>query len=522
MQGIVKCGIYTRVSTDNQAEQEFSSCEAQEEKIKSFISSQENWQVYKIYNDPGYTGANTERPALQELLHDIQGNKINTVLVYKIDRLTRSPRDFYQLIEHFEKHCVDFISITERFDTSTPSGRLLRNIMLTFAQFERELTSERTRDKMFERAKKGLWNGGFVPYGYRREDKKIIPNEKESDTVKLIYESYITSGSLTNVYKTLKNKKLSNRSGDIFLKSHIARILRNSVYTGKVEYSGTTNSGIHIPIISEEIFNKAQIIHKEKEQKLRTYKNFLFSGLVKCKECGSMMSPCFTNKKKNGRTRKYNYYRCTITNKKEWNSCSTRMVSAERLENYVLDYLRRISIDMNYLNSLIFTLKNQPSGYRKGIELSEASPEYTAPALQNFLKSFLSEISRTKSCPPKTRGAELNLLIRKYIKEILYSPAEIEINLNYSEIADDKNNYIGLGSLDAGDRRRATANVAGNCGQARLGVGARSLSSEGRSGRAGGLSVCDELIGSTIKFCPNSLPIKAPNEIHHLRTKFRA
>src|SRR3989339_552380 len=191
MQGIIKCGVYTRVSTDNQAEQEFSSCEAQEEKIKSFIRSQENWQVYKIYNDPGYTGANTERPALQELLHDIQGNKINTVLVYKIDRLTRSPRDFYQLIEQFEKHCVDFISITERFDTSTPGGRLLRNIMLTFAQFERELASERTKDKMLERAKKGMWNGGLVPFGYKAENKKLIINEDDAKSVRSIYESYI-------------------------------------------------------------------------------------------------------------------------------------------------------------------------------------------------------------------------------------------------------------------------------------------------------------------------------------------
>src|SRR3989339_549398 len=213
----MKAAIYTRVSTDTQADKDFNSCESQELKIRSFISSQENMEVYKVYSDQGYTGANIDRPALMEMLHAIQQGKIDVVISYKIDRLTRSPKDFYQLIEVLEKHNANFISVTERFDTSTPSGRLLRNIMLTFAQFERELTSERTRDKMFERAKKGLWNGGVVPYGYRREDKKIIPNEKESDTVKLIYESYITSGSLTNVYKTLKNKKLSNRSGDIFL-----------------------------------------------------------------------------------------------------------------------------------------------------------------------------------------------------------------------------------------------------------------------------------------------------------------
>jgi len=151
-----QCAIYTRVSTDIQAEKEFSSCEAQEEKIRSFVKSQDHWQIAKVYTDAGYTGANTNRPALQELLEDIKQNKIDIILAYKIDRLTRSPKDFYQLIEVFDKYQTDFISITERFDTSTPAGRLLRNIMLTFAQFEKELTSERTKDKMLERAKKRI------------------------------------------------------------------------------------------------------------------------------------------------------------------------------------------------------------------------------------------------------------------------------------------------------------------------------------------------------------------------------
>jgi len=154
------CAIYTRVSTDNQAEKEFSSCDAQEQKIKSFIASQENWQIFKVYSDAGYSGATTERPALQKLLSDLKKEKIDIVFVYKIDRLTRSPKDFYQLIEFFEQSKIDFISITERFDTSTPAGRLLRNIMLTFSQFERELASERTKDKMLERAKKECATAG--------------------------------------------------------------------------------------------------------------------------------------------------------------------------------------------------------------------------------------------------------------------------------------------------------------------------------------------------------------------------
>ncbi|MBC7333747.1 MAG: recombinase family protein [Actinobacteria bacterium] len=234
----MNCAIYTRVSTDTQAEKEFSSCEAQEEKIRAFIKSQNNWEVFKVYSDPGYTGANLNRSALQELLEDIRQGKINIVLVYKIDRLTRSPKDFYYLIEIFEKYKVDFVSITERFDTSTPAGRLLRNITLTFAQFERELASERTKDKMLERAKKGLWNGGLVPYGYKRENKRLIVNPKEAEIVKLIYEIYITSGSLSKVYEELKARDIKNRYNKHFTKSHLEHILRNIVYTGKVKYSG--------------------------------------------------------------------------------------------------------------------------------------------------------------------------------------------------------------------------------------------------------------------------------------------
>jgi len=167
----MKGAIYTRVSTDNQAEKEYNSCEAQEEKIKSYIRSQEDLRLYKVYSDAGFSGASLDRPALKELLNDIVNGKIDCVLTYKIDRLTRSPKDFYTLIELFDKYGVSFISVTENFDTSSPSGRLLRNIMLTFAQFEREMTAERTRNKMGARAEKGMWNGVIVPYGYKKRER---------------------------------------------------------------------------------------------------------------------------------------------------------------------------------------------------------------------------------------------------------------------------------------------------------------------------------------------------------------
>ena len=421
------CAIYTRVSTDNQAEKEFSSCEAQEEKIRSFVASQNNWQIFKVYSDAGYSGATLNRPGLQQLLSDLKKEKIDIVLVYKIDRLTRSPKDFYQLIEFFEQAKIDFISITERFDTSTPAGRLLRNIMLTFAQFERELTSERTRDKMLERAKKGLWNGGLIPYGYSRQDKKLIINPKEAEIIKSIFEKYLETQSLSAVYKFLKEKGIKNRVGKNFSKTNIAHILRNVVYIGKVKNRDKIFQGIHEPIVSEEIFALAQKIHKQKLKNFRVYKNFLFGGLVQCEECGSKMTSCFTNKKDNGKLKRYYYYRCTSTLRQDWQTCSVKQVSAERLENFCLENLERISVDKNYIENLVFRLNNDlQAGCRAGYELTESCSKFSVETISNTLKFFLAGLKKTK-------GIERNLLAKRFLEKILYSPETIKIRFIYRQ-----------------------------------------------------------------------------------------
>jgi site-specific DNA recombinase len=413
------CGIYTRVSTNNQAEKEFSSCEAQEEKIKSYIASQEGWTVYKVYSDAGFTGANTDRPALQQMLQDLKDGKINMIVIYKIDRLTRSPKDFYQLMEYLEETNTDFISITERFDTSTPTGRLLRNIMLTFAQFERELSSERTRDKMLERARKGMCNGGNTPHGYDRKKKKLIIEKKEEKEVELIFETYVETQSLNRTYDTLKEKGIMNREGKVFTKAHLFYMLRNVLYIGKIKHKGEVYEGLHKAIISEDMFTLAQSVHKEKTKKFRVYKNYLFGGLITCEECGSHMTGCFTNKWKNEELKRYFYYRCTCTYKRDWTSCSVRQVSADRLEQYILENLERISVDKEYLNNYVFRLNigGQP-GYEPKDSSSQLSPEMVTQTIQSF-------ISKVKT---KT-GVSSNLLAKRTIREILYSPETIKISL---------------------------------------------------------------------------------------------
>ena len=451
----MQCAIYTRVSTDNQAEVEFNSCEAQEEKIRSFINSQENMEVFKVYSDAGFTGANLSRPALSEMLNDIKQNKIGLVISYKIDRLTRSPKDFYQLIELFEKRGVDFISVTERFDTSTPSGRLLRNIMLTFAQFERELASERTKDKMLQRAQKGMWNGGIVPFGYKSENKKLIINEKEAQIVRDIFETYVTSNSTSKIYDEMKDKDIRNREGQHFSKSAIPHILRNPVYTGKIKYAGKFSQGVHQPIISGDMFDLAQEIHKKRIRTLRVYKNYPLAGLVKCKECDLHMTPCHTNKRRQGKLKRYYYYRCTNTLQRDWDSCGTKQVSADRLEDYVFQNLERISLDKHYIESSIFRANNTPSGdrlglpdiksgqapygskypmksvspgHREGLELSEVCSESAKiypDIFSQTLQLFVKGISERK-------GIEKNLWAKKFIKNIIYSKSDIQINLYYS------------------------------------------------------------------------------------------
>jgi len=415
----MKTAIYTRVSTDNQAEVEFNSCQAQEAKIRAFVSSQEEMEIYKVYSDEGYSGANINRPGLQELLSDIKNGAVDFVIVYKIDRLTRSPKDFYQLIEVFEQNNVSFISVTERFDTSTPAGRLLRNIMLTFAQFERELASERTKDKMLERAKKGLFGGGASPFGYKRIEKKLVVVPEQAQIVRQIYDTYCQTGSLFKTYEAVKKAGILNRTGKPFTKGDLANILRKVVYTGKLTHNSEIYQGIHEPIISNEQFEQAQELHKKKAKaKWPPAKNYLFPGLVTCKECGSTMSPTYTNKLKKNKRKRYYFYRCTCTHKRDWTSCPTRQVSATRLDAYVVQNLARIAGDQQYLESLSFKLKHGLAGVGQGLELSCFNPD--------DLKNSLLDVVKTASI---RGGINKGDLMRKRIKKLIYSKDNIEIEL---------------------------------------------------------------------------------------------
>ena len=243
----VLCAIYTRVSTEQGLEQDFNSLDAQYDASQAYIRSQAHagWTLVRSkYDDGGFSGGNTDRPALQRLLEDVHAGKIDIIVVYKVDRLTRSLADFAKLVELFDRHGVSFVSVTQQFNTTTSMGRLTLNVLLSFAQFEREVTSERIRDKVAASKRKGLWVGGMAPLGYDTKDRKITVNVTEAERVRTIFRSYLKLGSLNLLMQDLRTKGIVTKirllktgetvGGIHFTRGPLAHLLRNRFYIGEV------------------------------------------------------------------------------------------------------------------------------------------------------------------------------------------------------------------------------------------------------------------------------------------------
>ncbi len=251
----VRCAIYTRVSSDQGLEQNFNSLDNQREAAEAYIKSQahEGWRCLPAgYDDGGFSGGTLERPAVQQLLTDIRARLIDVVVVYKVDRLTRSLADFAKLVELFDQHEVSFVSVTQSFNTTTSMGRLTLNVLLSFAQFEREVTAERIRDKIAASKRKGMRMGGPVPLGYDVENKRLVVNQLEAERVHLIFRGYVELGCLT---KLARRGNGSSRGGIRFTKGPLAHLLKNRVYVGEVVHKGQYYPGEHEPIIERELFD---------------------------------------------------------------------------------------------------------------------------------------------------------------------------------------------------------------------------------------------------------------------------
>src|SRR5215207_6352289 len=270
-QRMLRCAIYTRVSTEHGLEQDFNSLDAQREAGRAYVRSQthEGWLLVKeSFDDGGFSGGSLERPALQRLLAAIRSRLIDVVVVYKVDRLTRSLADFAKLVEIFDGQGVSFVSVTQSFNTTTSMGRLTLNMLLSFAQFEREVTGERIRDKLAASKRRGIWVGGIVPRGYEGRHRKLMIREDEAATVRLIFERYLALGSLPALQRDLRERGIVTRvrtlgsgrtvGGVPLTNGPLAYLLRNRVYLGELNHKGASHPGQHEPIIAPALFDAVQ------------------------------------------------------------------------------------------------------------------------------------------------------------------------------------------------------------------------------------------------------------------------
>jgi site-specific DNA recombinase len=338
----VHCAVYTRKSSEEGLDMEFNSLDAQREACEAYIASQkpEGWTlVPDRYDDGGVSGGTLERPELKRLLADIEFGKVDVVVVYKIDRLSRSLMDFAKLVEVFERRNVTFVSVTQSFNMTTSMGRLTLNVLLSFAQFEREVIGERIRDKFAASRKKGMWMGGFVPLGYRVENRKLVIDEDEAATVRRIFERFLKVGSATLVARALNGEGVTTRRGKPIDKGFLYKLLNNRVYIGDAVHKGTAYPGEHEAIISLDLWSRVHGILREsprvRARHTRTTEPALLKGLI-FGPAGGAMSPTYT--RKGGRL--YRYYVSQSVLKLGPETCPIRRVAAAEIETAVIDQLR--------------------------------------------------------------------------------------------------------------------------------------------------------------------------------------
>lgn len=354
----VRCAIYTRKSSEEGLEQNFNSLDAQREACEAYIKSQmhEGWFLLdKQYNDGGFSGGTMERPAFKELLKDIENDKIDIVVVYKVDRLTRSLMDFSKIIDVFDRHETSFVSITQQFNTTTSMGRLTLNILLSFAQFEREVTGERIRDKIAASKKKGLWMGGKVPLGYLKEDKKLVVHNEDAQKVQMLFDKYLELKSVPKLMHYLKENEIKTKTDKYFSKGQLYHLLSNRVYIGKITHKDKVYDGEHEAIICDDFFEKVQkLLYENKVDKtcgVKSSSNSLLAGLI-YDDLGNKMTPSHSN----SHGRRYRYYISrALKNNEETGSVSK--IPAGEVEKFVIETTKEFLQDKKQIQKIVSEYK---------------------------------------------------------------------------------------------------------------------------------------------------------------------
>jgi site-specific DNA recombinase len=349
----LRCAVYTRKSSEEGLEMEYNSLDAQRDSCEAFIASQksEGWMlVPDRYDDGGISGATMDRPALKRLMRDIGTGLIDVVVVYKVDRLSRSLTDFAQMIDTFEKRGVSFVSVTQQFNTTSSMGRLTLNILLSFAQFEREVIGERIRDKIAASRRRGIWMGGCPPLGYDVENRKLVVNKPEAALVRDIFERFVRIGSATLLVGELRvegartkswvTQSGRERQGIPIDKGFLYKLLRNRVYLGEAVHKDQSYPGEHEAIIDPMLWAKVHDIlavsPRTRARRTCAKTPMPLKGLIRCGHCGSAMTPSFTRRK----GKLYRYYLCLSASKNGHHTCTVRSIPAAEAEAAVVAHLR--------------------------------------------------------------------------------------------------------------------------------------------------------------------------------------
>ena len=340
----LQCAVYTRKSSEEGLDMAFNSLDAQREACEAYVASQksEGWMlVPDHYDDGGFSGGTLERPALQRLITDIKARRVDVVVVYKIDRLSRSLMDFARLVDVFDAHQVTFVSVTQAFSTTTSMGKLTLNILFSFAQFEREVIGERIRDKVAASRARGMWMGGWAPLGYDVKDRKLIVNEPEAALVRRIFDQFVRISSATKLVAVLSEQRALNKRGKPIDKGMLYKLLNNRVYIGDAVHKGIAYPGEHQAIIPPSLWDKVHAVLQEsprtRSAKTRARTPALLKGLIFGPD-GSAMSP--THTRKHGKL--YRYYVSQSVLKHGPDACPIRRLPAAEIERLVLEQVRAL------------------------------------------------------------------------------------------------------------------------------------------------------------------------------------
>jgi site-specific DNA recombinase len=421
---LMRCAIYTRKSTEEGLEQEFNSLDAQREAGEAYVRSlqHEGWTCLPDrYDDGGFTGGNMERPALQRLMADIEAGRVDCVVVYKVDRLSRSLLDFARMMQTFDEHQVSFVSVTQQFNTATSMGRLVLNVLLSFAQFEREIISERTRDKIAATRRKGKWAGGHPLLGYDIDVNgyKLVVNADEAERVRAIFQLYLEHESLLPVVvelerrgwrnKRWQTRKAGERGGQPFERTSLHKLLTNITYAGKIRYKNEIHDGEHAAIVDPATWQRVQALRQRNGRTggalVRNKFGALLKGMLRCVPCGCAMTP--THSTKNG-TKRYRYYLCSSAKKRGWHTCPSKSIPAGEIERFVVDQIKCIGKDPALLNETFAEVRAQ--GTTRVAEL-----EAERRGLERELGRWNAEVRKLAgdaSTPAVSRLADLQERIR--------------------------------------------------------------------------------------------------------------